>query len=131
MDEREVHAWFAEYLDAFSACGRGDGEVASLLDFYGVPLLLTTDNGLIPLSSEDQVVAAAQGLIDDARASGYHHSDVLSAHATVLNAASVLYRGTFSRHRADGSEINRLTATYLVTEGDPGRRISALVLHSS
>lgn len=72
MDEREVHAWFAEYLDTFSACGRGDREVASLLDFYGVPLLLTTDNGLIPLSSEDQVVAAAQRLIDDARASGYH-----------------------------------------------------------
>jgi hypothetical protein len=49
---------------------------------------------------------------------------------TVLNATSALYRGTFSRQRSDGVEISRLTATYLVTEGAAGRRISVLAVHS-
>jgi hypothetical protein len=41
-----------------------------------------------------------------------------------------LYRGMFSRHRSDGVEISRLTATYLVTDGEVGRRISVLAVHS-
>jgi hypothetical protein len=41
-----------------------------------------------------------------------------------------LYRGTFSRQSVDGAEISRLTATYLVTDGAAGRRISVLAVHS-
>jgi hypothetical protein len=47
--------------------------------------------------------------------------------ASVLNATCALYRGEFSRWDTDGSEINRLTVTYLLTDGSVGRRISALV----
>jgi uncharacterized NTF2-like protein DUF6841 len=47
----------------------------------------------------------------------------------VLNDTSALYRGTFSRQRSDGEEISRLTATYLVTDGAAGRRISMLAVH--
>jgi hypothetical protein len=64
------------------------------------------------------------------RAADYHHSDLLGSEVTVLNATSALYRGAFSRRRADGSEIGRLTVTYLVTDGTVGRRTSALALHS-
>jgi len=65
------------------------------------------------------------------RAAGYDHSEVLDFELTVLNSASALYRGVFSRQRSDGSEISRLTATYLVTDGPVGRRISVLAVHSS
>lgn len=63
------------------------------------------------------------------RAADYHHSDVLGSEITVLDATSALYRGAFSRRRADGSEIGRLTVTYLVT-GAVGRRTSALAVYS-
>lgn len=63
------------------------------------------------------------------RAADYHYS-VLHSEITVLNATSARYRGAFSRRRADGSEIGRLTVTYLVTDGAVGRRTSALALHS-
>ena len=65
------------------------------------------------------------------RAVGYHGSEILGSEVTVLNSTSALYRGTFLRHRSDGSEISRLTATYLVTGGTAGRRISVLAVHSS
>ncbi len=123
--------WFGAYLDAFAACGRGESGTSSLLEYYGVPLLLTTDGGFFALTSEDQVVAAVQGQVDGMRAAGYARSEILGSEVTVLNSTSALYRGTISRQRSDGGEINRLTATYLVTGGATGRRISVLAVHSA
>jgi NTF2-like protein (DUF6841) len=130
VDADDVGEWFGDYLDAFAACGRGESETASLLAYYGVPLFLTTDDGLFALTTDDQVVAAVQQQIDGMRAAGYGQSQILDAHVTVLNATSALYQGTFSRQRSDGAEISRLTATYLVTDGQSGRRISALAVHT-
>jgi hypothetical protein len=56
---------------------------------------------------------------------------IVESDVTVLNTTTALYRGTFSRQRSDGGEINRLIATYLVTEGITGRRISVLAVHSA
>jgi hypothetical protein len=130
VDENDVRRWFGEYLDAFAACGRGERDADSLLAYYGVPLLLATDDAFVALTSDDQVVVAAQQQIDGMRAADYDHSDVLSSEVTVLNATCALYRGAFSRRCADGAEISRLTVTYLVTDGPVGRRISALALHT-
>jgi hypothetical protein len=74
-----------------------------------VPLLLTTDDGLFALTSDDQVVAVVQQQVDGMRASAYDHSEILDSEITVLNSMSALYRGTFSRQRSDGGHINRLT----------------------
>jgi hypothetical protein len=130
MDNSDVSRWFGEYLDAFAACGRSERDPASLLAYYGVPLLLTSDDGCLALISDDQVVAAVTQQVEGMRAAGYHHSQVLDSQVTVLNATSALYRGTFSRRRRGGGEISRLTVTYLVTDGPVGRRIAALAVHS-
>jgi hypothetical protein len=130
VDNGDVSRWFGGYLDAFAACGRGERDTASLLAYYGVPLLLTTDDGFFALTSDDQVLAAVQQQVGGMRAAGYGRSEILGSEVTVLNSTSALYRGTFSRQRGDGGEISRLTATYLVTQGSTGLRISALAVHS-
>jgi hypothetical protein len=130
VDSNDVSRWFGEYLDAFAACGRGESDTGSLLRYYGVPLLLTTSGGFFALTSDDQVVAAVQQQVDGMRAAAYGRSEILGSEVTVLNSTSALYRGTFSRQRNDGGEISRLTATYLVTDGAAGRRISVLAVHS-
>lgn len=122
--------WFDEYLEAFAACGRGESETASLLAYYAVPQLVTTDGGFFALTTAAQVVASVQPQIDGMRAAGYARSEVLDAQVTVLNGTSALYRATMSRQRGDGSEISQLVATYLVTDGPTGRRISVLAVHS-
>jgi hypothetical protein len=131
MDENDVRRWFGEYLEVFETCGRGERDARSLLGYYGIPMLATTDDGLFALTTEDQVAQVAQQQVDGMRAGAYDHTHVLGSEVTVLNATSALYRGEFSRRRADGDEIGRLTVTYLVTEGPAGRRISALVVHSA
>jgi hypothetical protein len=129
VDGIQVSRWFAEYLDAFAACGRGERDTATLLDFYAVPLLVTTDEGFFVLTSGEQVVATAQQQVDEIRAASYGRSEIKTEKVTVLNATSALYEGTIARQRDDGGEIGRLTATYLVTEGKDGRRISVLAVH--
>lgn len=130
VNQSEVSRWFGDYLAAFSACGRGERETATLLGYYGVPLLVTTDDGVMVQTSDDQVVGMLQRQVDGMRAAGYTHTALVDSDVTVLNSTSALYRGTFSRQRGDGSEIARVAATYLVTDGPVGRRVSALLVHS-
>jgi hypothetical protein len=56
---------------------------------------------------------------------------ILDSDITVLNSTSALLQATFSRRRSDGSEIQQLTGTYLITDGAAGRRISVLAIHSA
>jgi hypothetical protein len=130
VDSDDVSRWFGEYLDAFAACGRGERDTASLLAYYGAPLLVTTDDGFFALTSDDQVVAVMQQQVDGMLAAGYGRSETLGSEVTVLNSTSALYRGTYSWQKSDGREIRRVTLTYLVTDGPAGRRISALLVHS-
>ena len=130
VDSRGVSRWFREYLDAFASCGRGESDAGLLLEHYNVPLLLTTDDGFLTLTSDDQLVGVMQRQVDGMRAADYDRTEILDSDVTILNSTSALYRGAFSRQRADGSEISRLTATYLVTDAPTGRRISMLAVHS-
>ena len=130
MDGGQISRWFGQYLEAFALCGKGEADTAVLLRYYGVPLLLTTDDAFFSLTSSSQVVAVLQGQIDGLRAGHYARSQTLSSEVILLNSRSALYKGTFSRQRADGEEINRVSATYLVTEGSEGPRISLLAFQS-
>ncbi len=130
MDSSDVSRWFEGYLDAFSACGRGERDVDALLEYYAVPLLLTTDGGFFALTSGEQIVAGVRPQVDGMRAAGYARTEVLGSEVTIVNATSALYRGAYAYRRSDGGEIRRLAVTYLVTDGPVGRRISVLAVHS-
>jgi hypothetical protein len=123
--------WFAEYLETFAACARGDRETAALLRYYGVPLIVTSDAGAVTLTSENEVAAVVQGELDGLRGMGYDHTEVLSSEVTVLNTTSALYRGSLSRRDRNGTELGCPTVTYLVTDGGDGPRISVLAAHGT
>jgi hypothetical protein len=125
----ELRAWFDDYLRAFATCCRGDsGDVRPLLEYYGVPLLLTTDASAVALASGDEVVAAVGQQIERLRVAGYDRTETLDSETTRLNATTALHRAHLSWLRADGSEIARMRLAYVVTHGIDGHRISALVV---
>lgn len=130
MDSDGLNRWFDGYLDVFAACGRGETEVDALLAYYAVPLLVTTDDGFFALTGGEQVVEVMRRQVDGMRAAGYAGTRALDTELTVLNATSALYRGTYAWQREDGSEIRRVTLTYLITDGEAGRRISVLAVHT-
>jgi hypothetical protein len=129
LDAATVNRWIDEYLEAFAACTRGDRDMSVLLSRYGVPLIITTDDGVITLMTDDEATAVMQSLVDGLRANGYDHTDVLHSEVSVLNSVSALYRGTLSRRNRDGGEIDCPTITYLLTDDLAGLRIVLLATH--
>ena len=130
VDVADIRAWFEEYLGAFAACGRGQSDdLRTLLQYYGVPLLLTSDEAAVTLTSEEEVLNAVRRQVEGMRAAGYDRSETLSSEVFAINATTALHTAEFSRRRADGSEIGRLRVTYLITVRANGRRISALAVH--
>jgi hypothetical protein len=131
MDEVGIRAWFDQYLKALAARGRGEADdLHALLEYYGVPLLVATDDAARALTAAEDVIGFARQQVDGMRAANYDHSATLDSEVTRLNTTSVLYRADFARQRADGSEIGRLGVTYLITSGPAGLRISALAVHT-
>jgi hypothetical protein len=131
LDSDAVNRWFDEYFDIFAACARGDGDMSALLRHYGVPLILTTDDGITALMTDDEAAAVMQSLVDGLRANGYHHTTVLHSEVSVINATSALYQATMSRRNHDGIEIGCPTITYLVTDDVAGLRIAVLASHGA
>jgi hypothetical protein len=132
VEPTEISAWFDEYLAAFAACGRGESDdLDALLHYYGVPLLLTTDEAAFALTTADAVLRGIGPQIDGMRAAGFDDTEILSSEAVALNATTATFKAALSRRRADGSEIGRFVATYLITDGADGRRISALLVHGA
>ena len=129
LDAATVKRWFDEYFDTFAACARGDQDMSALLAHYGVPLIFTTDDGLITIMTDDEAVAVMQSLVDGLRANGYHHTEVVHSEVSVLNATSALHRCTMSRRDRDGKEIGSPTITYLVADDIAGLRIVLLATH--
>ncbi len=126
-----TRSWFDDYLRRFAACARNDtDDLDGLLDYYAVPLVVTSDAVAVALTSADDVMTFVRQQIDGLREVDYDHTTTLRGDVVALNGTSALYAGEFSRHRGDGGEIGRLQVTYLITNGPSGRRISAMALHS-
>lgn len=131
MNERDVRVWFEKYLAEFAALGRGTAhDLLRMLDFYGIPFLVSVDAGTMALTDAAQVLAMAKDQVDGMRAAGYDRTEQLGAETVVLNASCARHHASFARLRADGSEISRPELTYLIADQPEGRRISALIVHS-
>ena len=132
MDVAEVERWYASYVADYAAVVRGDiDDARHLLSYYTLPLLFSSDAGSMLLGDERQLLALAQQQMDGLRSACYDRSEELDAETAVLNRSCALRRGRFARLRADGTEIARVEFTYVIIEGQRGRRIAALIAHTA
>ena len=129
MDAKTVSRFLGEYVDAFAACVLGEQEIANLLAFYGVPLIITSDDGVIALTTDNEVATVIQGQVDGLRALRYRGTRVLQAEVIELNATSAIYRASLSRYDDKSDEIDSPTITYVVTSTDDDLAISMLAAH--
>lgn len=119
-----------QYLFAFAALGRGESPPGDLVPYFSVPFLLTTDDVIVSLGTVDEVAAWLQSQADAMSAAGYSHTETLSSDVAILNRNTAVHRADFSRRRADGTEINQMSVTYVITRESEGFCISTLMLHS-
>ena len=51
--------------------------MASLLGHFGVPMIVTSDEGVVTLMTDDEAAAVMQSQVDGLRALGFDHTEVL------------------------------------------------------
>jgi hypothetical protein len=130
VDSSEIRDWFQGYLDAFAAAVNDLSKSGGILNFYAVPLILAGDDEAQVLTSEEDVLAIVSRNAASLKPHHYSHSQLLDSDLIEINGSTVLLRGEFSRRRMDGSEIQRVGATYLIARGVVGLRIFAVATHS-
>lgn len=129
MDSDDLRSWFDDYLVAFAACARHESDVTSLLEFFRVPMTITTDEGAVTLTTADQVASTVQGQVEALHAQGFGDTVVEGFVVTPINASSALLSAALSRRNTEGAELNLVAMTYLVTDGPDPRRIAVMAVH--
>ncbi|MEJ2862709.1 DUF6841 family protein [Actinomycetospora flava] len=129
MDTNDVTTWFAAYLDCFVALGRGDrDDVESILDYYGVPMLLSAPGATGWLHEPEQVIGVIRGQVEGLRHVGFDSTVVQDAETVLINDSCARYEGRFLRLAADASVIADFRGSYLIADGSEGPRIAALMV---
>ncbi|MCP3424446.1 DUF6841 family protein [Nocardioides pinisoli] len=129
--ESDIREWFAGYLSAFTALGRGTSTPAEVAEYFFVPLLVTTDDVVISLRSSDDVASWLTVQADGMAAAGYDHTHVSSTDVRVANGTTATVRALMVRRRKDGSDISELSVTYVLVRDQRDLRVHALLVHSA
>ena len=129
LDDFSLRAFFDQYFDVFAACVRGEREIADVLHFYGLPVILTSQHGVTTATTDNETPAIMLGQIDALREAGYQRTIVRRDDVNVINAASALCTATFSHRDRTGDEIDEATITFLVIETSAGQKIAVRAVH--
>ncbi len=122
----EVTHWFFEdYLRTWIGVGAGAIERGPefILDYWGVPLYWSDDEGSQWFPDAQAVVAQLDALQTRLRAEGYGDTAVPDHKVTTYHRNGAAIEVIWSRLRTNGTEIERVAAHFEVARGPAGWRI--------
>jgi hypothetical protein len=128
----EAQAWFDSYVETFiGLAAKGSTDPAPLLDYFSVPISMTTGTAHTALTSAE---ALSQGLAHELRAlrdADYGGSKALDPVVRVLNERAAQIEVTWARQDSQGREFQRVRVLYLAARTDAGWRTVASVILAS
>ncbi|MFD4869599.1 hypothetical protein [Streptomyces sp. NPDC058412] len=130
--EADVRTWFDQYVSTFiglAAVGRTDP--APLLDYFSVPITMTTDAVHVVLASVDTLAAALTNELQMLRDADYGGSTALDPQVRVLNERSALIEVTWARNDSGGREFQRVRVLYLAARTVAGWQTTASAILSA
>ena len=99
MDEAAIRSWFDQYLAALAVCGRGESDdLDALLEYYGVPLLVATDDAAQALTTAGDVTGFARRQVQGMRAASYDHSETIRVTYLITNGPGGLRISALAVH---------------------------------
>ncbi|MFB7180009.1 hypothetical protein ACFCYI_20225 [Streptomyces sp. NPDC056257] len=129
--EADARAWFDQYVSTFiglAAAGRTDP--APLLDYFSVPITMTTDAVHVVLASDETLAAALTNELQMLRDADYGGSTALDPQVRPLNERSALIEVTWARNDRAGREFQRVRVLYLAARTVAGWRTTASAILS-
>ena len=124
----DIRAWYDRYLDTFTGLAAGErDDLDALLEFFGVPLVIVTEDRYVALPTREAFLSTAQTLINRLRQVNYDGSTVHRLDIRPLNARAAVIDSGFSRHDWAGNELERFGTVYLAAKTDGGWRFTSIV----
>jgi hypothetical protein len=122
-----VRTWFKRLNDTFGAVVR-DEQVAmgQLLDFYAVPVTITSDDEHQVLIDSASIRGFLNGAVDSLRHADYDRTVINCLDVWLLNARAAIIDVDVSRLNTSGDEVAGFRAIEIASRTDAGWRISAV-----
>lgn len=122
--EDEALAAYALYLEAFNA-----RDAAKAASFYAAPMPVVTQRGHRMLSTQAEVEAMLSGSLTALAAKGFASTRFGRKSLHAMNDSTVLLSADFVRGRADGSTIETVACTYVMSRSESGWAIVTMIVH--
>jgi hypothetical protein len=116
----EIRSLMARYAEGFA------GDPYTTIDFYALPMIYVGPDTISVIGSREEAVAFVEGILNGLRPAGFSHTTVERCFAKLLHRSVALCSVAGTRRRADGSPIERIGATYVLT-AHPDWRIRELI----
>lgn len=120
----EALAAYAVYLEAFNA-----RDAAKAARFYAAPMQVVTQRGHRMLSTQAEVEAMLARSLAALDAKDFASTRFGRKTLRVMNDNTVLLSADFLRSRADGSTIETIACTYVMSRGESGWAIVTMIVH--
>jgi hypothetical protein len=102
------------------------GDPLATIDFYALPMIYVGPDAVSVVGSRAQAVAFVEGILERLRPTGFSHTTVERCCVKLLHRSVALCGVDCTRRRSDGSPIERIGATYVLT-AHPQWRIRELI----
>src|ERR1700744_6672151 len=116
----ELKKFVASYAEGFA------GDPAVTVGFYAEPMIYVGPDGISVLATRKDQVAFVEEMQRRLRPSGFARTSVERCDVSLLKPTIALGRVAGTRRRAEGSEIERIAAVYVLT-AHPEWRIRELI----
>ena len=112
------------YTEAFQ-----QSDMATLIRHISVPVMQIVGQEVSILNTVEEVQARYTALAGHLNAQGYSHSTWMERQVKLLGPATAMVSGAAIRYRTDGSELERIGATYLLRLTETGWKIVVATAH--
>lgn len=102
------------------------GDPYATVQFYALPMIHVGPDVVTIVETREEAVAFVEGILARLRATGFSHTTVERCFVRLLHRSIALCAVAGTRRRADGSPIERIGATYVLT-AHPDWRIRELI----
>jgi uncharacterized NTF2-like protein DUF6841 len=116
----EITRLVTRYAEGFA------GDPHATTEFYTLPMIYVGPAAVWVIGSREEAIAFVEGIVARLRPTGFSHTTVERCFVRLLHRSVALCSMDGTRRRADGSALERIGATYVLT-AHPDWRIRELI----
>ena len=102
----------------------------AIVPYFHQPCMMITRQGLFMLASSMEIEGLLESMQENMKARGYARSAWAHQHVKLLNDSTAVASNVGVRYKMDGTELERIGATYTLRKTDDGWKIAVLIGHA-